>query len=87
LVDIVQSLSFVTNYAKKPKQRKVSFVVKPNLRQQLIKQRNKFVSEYDELKHKKRQIAQTKNFDRVIQLAKEISILESSVKAVAKHTL
>jgi len=82
-----QSLSFVTNYAKKPKQRKDCFVVKPNLVERLIKDRNQFLTEYDELKHKRRQIAKTKDFEKVIKLAKEISILETSVKAVAKHII
>ena len=77
-----QTLRFVTNYAHKPKQRKGCFVVKPNARERLIKERNTFLTEYDELQHKKRQIARTKDLDKVINLAKEISILEKSVKPV-----
>ena len=75
-----QTLRFVTNHAKKPKQRKVDSVVKPNLVQRLIKERNVFLSEYDVLKQKKRRIERTKDLDKVITLAKEISAIEIKMK-------
>lgn len=82
-----QTLRFVTNYAPKPKQRKVSFGIRPNLKETLINDRNKFIAEYGTLQHKKRRIARTRDLDKVIELAKEISVLESSVKAIIRRVI
>jgi hypothetical protein len=75
-----QTLRFVTNYAKKPRQRSVDLVVTPNLVQRLIKERNIFLSGYDVLKKKKRRIERTTDLDKVITLAKEISAIEIKMK-------